>query len=326
MKISQLFAIPLLTAIAVPIAAQASVETAIAQSPVSATKSLVAQQSTDVDAETLLEEIAELQERPCDGYNRTVTKGSDTYNICGSLSGGRGSSPTLSAASQSSNVDEASVLYTYHYNGKVAAITYFAGDGFSTLAFDRNGKLQAELTNSSPSLRTTFTKKERDQLEKTARNGGEHILSKFDSKSKQIAPNASGSANLCTNAIKQGTTRLESIPNVTVVTGNTRFAPLLSPYPNAEAGLNRRYTFALSGNGVANVWKAPEMRLEIARQIINSCAGVAAVTFGRNNTGESSTVGLFPDGSIKSFTCGADFDRRTRTRPPLTWGQVACDL
>lgn len=177
MKISQLLAIPLLVTLAIPFAAQASVETA--QSQVSTTKSLVAQRSTDVDAETLLEEIAELQKRPCDGYNKTVTKEPNTYNICGSRAGGRGSSPQLSAASQSGNVDEASVLYTYHYNGKVAAITYFAGDGFRTLAFDRNGKLQAELTNSSPSLRTTFTKTERDRHEYRARNGGEHILSKF---------------------------------------------------------------------------------------------------------------------------------------------------
>jgi hypothetical protein len=284
MKISQLFTIPLLAAIAVPFAAQASVETAIGQSQMSSTKSPIAQRSTGVDAKILLEEIAELQKRPCDGYNRTVRKGVDIYNLCGSLSGGRGSSPTLTSASQSSAVDEASVLYTYHYNGKVAAITYFFGNGVRTLAFDRSGNLQAELTNKSSSLRTTFTQKERDSLEKTARKGGEHILSKFDSKSKQIAPKTGGTANLCTKSIRQGTICLESIPNVTVVTGNTRFASLLSPYPNAEAGLNRRYTFALSGNGVANVWKVPEMRLEIAQQIINSCAGVAAVTFGRDRT------------------------------------------
>jgi len=177
MKISQLLAIPLLAALAIPLAAQASIETS--QSQVSTTKSLVAQQSTDTNAEALLEEITELQKRPCDGYNRTVTKGVNTYNICGSRAGGRGSSPQLSAASQSSNVVEASVLYTYHYNGKVAAITYFEGDGFSTLAFDRKGKLQAELTNSSSSLRTTFTKTERDRLEKLAREGGTNILSKF---------------------------------------------------------------------------------------------------------------------------------------------------
>ena len=133
--------------------------------------------------------------------------------------------------------------------------------------------------------------------------------------------------NLCNKAIRQGTIRLESIPNVTVVTGNTRFAPLLSPYPNAEAGLNRRYTFALSGNGVANVWKATEMRLEIARQIINSCAGVAEVTFARNGTGESGAIGLFPDGAIKQFTCAGELDRRTGKRvPPITWGRQACDL
>ncbi|PZU91518.1 MAG: hypothetical protein DCE90_19595 [Pseudanabaena sp.] len=314
MKISQLLAIPLLTTLALPFAAQASVEKAIAQS------------TTEVNAEALLEEIAELQKRPCDGYNKTVTKQPDTYNICGSLSGGRGSSPTLSAASQSSNVDEASVLYTYHYNGKVAAITYFEGDGFSTFAFDRNGKLRAELTNSSPSLRTTFTQKERDRFEKAAREGGENILSKFDSTSKQIAPKTGGNRNLCNRAISQGKIRLESIPNVKV-TINSQFRQLGTPYPDAEAGLNRQYIFTLNGNGVADVWKATEMRTEIARQVISSCVGTAAVTFGRDRTGESVTIGLFPDGSIKQFTCAGDADPRTRKRvPPITWGRQACDL
>ena len=47
MKISQLLAIPLLAAIAVPFAAQASVETAIAQSQDASTKTIVAQQTAE---------------------------------------------------------------------------------------------------------------------------------------------------------------------------------------------------------------------------------------------------------------------------------------
>lgn len=129
----------------------------------------------------------------------------------------------------------------------------------------------------------------------------------------------------CQKVIDQNVVRLETIPNVTV-TSNSRFVPLTVPYPDAKAVLYRRYTFALSGSGVVNVWKSRKLMTEITKEITDSCVGVAAVTFGRDRTGDSATVGQFPDGSIKQFTCGADFDRRTRTRPPLTWGQQVCDL
>ncbi len=119
---------------------------------------------------------------------------------------------------------------------------------------------------------------------------------------------------------------LETIPDVKV-TNNSRFSRLSVPYPDRSANLNRRYTLTISGSGVADFWKSgDEVRTEIAKQIIQNCESVAAVTFGRDRTGESVTIGLFPDGSIKQFTCAPDLDARTRTRPPLTWGQQACDL
>lgn len=119
---------------------------------------------------------------------------------------------------------------------------------------------------------------------------------------------------------------LETIPDVKV-TNNSRFSRLSVPYPDRSANLNRRYTLTISGSGVADFWKSgKEVRIEIAKQIIENCEGVASVTFARDRTGESGTIGLFPDGSIKQFTCAPDLDARTRTRPPLTWGQQACDL
>lgn len=46
--------------------------------------------------------------------------------------------------------------------------------------FDRSGKLQAELMrDQARSIRTTFTKAERDRLENLAKEGGADILSKF---------------------------------------------------------------------------------------------------------------------------------------------------
>jgi hypothetical protein len=132
--------------------------------------------------------------------------------------------------------------------------------------------------------------------------------------------------DVCKQVVANVKDVLGSIPDVKV-TNNSRFARLSVPYPDRSANLNRRYTLAISGSGVADFWKSGnEVRTEIAKQIIQNCEGVAEVTFARDRTGESVTIGLFPDGAIKQFTCGADFDRRTRTRPPLPWGQQACDL
>ncbi|MBD2149471.1 hypothetical protein H6F44_04920 [Pseudanabaena sp. FACHB-1277] len=157
-----------------------------------------------------------------------------------------------------------------------------------------------------------------------------------------VTPNAIAQTSTATNTsiseakVKNGTVCeqvvtnvkevLETIPDVKV-TNNSRFSGLSVPYPDRSANLNRRYTVTISGSGVADFWESgKEVRNEIAKQIIQNCEGVAAVTFGRDRTGEATTIGLFPDGSIKEFTCGADFDRRTRTRSPLTWGQQVCDL
>jgi len=286
-------------------------------------------------AESLHKAFEEIDKQSCDDRKSVVEK-SLVYSACTANVGGRDQFRFISVSSSIVETGDG-IGYWYYPNGKVVAIRFFHTD--ELFMFDGDGKLQAELIRAQKvmvngqeqfqnrSIRTNFDQEERDRLEKLAKGGGEDILSKFRSKSKQMAPKTVGTANLCNKAIRQGTIRLESIPNVTIVTRNTKFAPLLSPYPNVEAGLNRRYTFALSGSGVANVWKAPEMRLEIARQIINSCAGVAAVTFARNGTGESGTVGLFPDGSIKPFACAGDFDPRTRKRiPPITWGRQACDI
>jgi hypothetical protein len=119
---------------------------------------------------------------------------------------------------------------------------------------------------------------------------------------------------------------LGTIPDVKV-TNNSRFSDLSVPYPDPSANLNREYTLTISGSGVTDFWESgKDVRIEIAKQLIQNCEGVAAVTFARDRTGESGTIGLFPDGSIKQFTCRADADIRTRPRPPLNWGQQDCDL
>ena len=130
----------------------------------------------------------------------------------------------------------------------------------------------------------------------------------------------------CQKVIGRSVVRLQAIPNVKVTT-NSRFAPLTVPYPDVEAILDRRYVFVMEGSGVQNVWKSPNLMIGITQKIIDGCAGMAMVTFGRAGSGEYVDVGLFPNRKVKIFTCSADFfDSRTRTRPSLTWGQQICDL
>lgn len=133
--------------------------------------------------------------------------------------------------------------------------------------------------------------------------------------------------DVCKQVVAKVKDVLGTIPDVKV-TNNSRFARLSVPYPDRAANLNRRYTLTISGSGVTDFWKSgKEVRTEIAKQIIQNCEGVAAVDFARDRTGESGTIGLFPDGSIKPFTCAGDADPRTRKRiPPITWGRQACDL
>jgi hypothetical protein len=181
MKISQLFAIPLLAAIAIPFAVQAFVETAIAQSQMSLTRVIVAQHSTDSNlAKTLYEAYAEIKQRPCDGYRKTITQKSNRFTVCATrIGGGRVNPATFISSASAGNLEGGGgITYNYHFNGKVAAIA-FSHDG-KLFMFDRSGKLQAELIrDQSRSIRTTFTKAERDRLEKLAKGGGEEILSKF---------------------------------------------------------------------------------------------------------------------------------------------------
>lgn len=118
---------------------------------------------------------------------------------------------------------------------------------------------------------------------------------------------------------------LGTIPDVEV-TSESKFSNLSVPYPDPSANLNRRYAFVIKGNGIYDVWKAEKVMIEITQQIIDNCDGAAAVTFARWGSGESYTFGLFPDGSIKLFTC---VESRARSRPPapsLTWGQSECNL
>lgn len=142
-----------------------------------------------------------------------------------------------------------------------------------------------------------------------------------------------GMWQFCQLKIRQSVARLEAVPNVKVTTDEINFSELLVPYPNLEASdpnyrhrRERRYIFGMEGSGVETVWKSPDLMNEITQEITNACVSTAAVTFARDRTSDSVTVGLFPDGSIKKFICAPDLDDRTRTRPPLTWGQQACDL
>ncbi len=292
-----------------------SVETAIAQST--------------VDAESLYKAFEEIDQQTCDDRKSIVQRGIN-YSACTANAGGKGQYRFISASSSLVSYGDG-IGYWYYLNGKVAAIRFFHTD--ELFMFDGGGKLQAELIRAQKvmvngqeqfqerSIRTNFTKSERDRLENLAKDGGEDILSKF----KQSTPQVKNGTDVCSGVIANVKDAVETIPDVKL-TSNSRFSELSIPYPDRSANLNRQYTLAISGDGVTDFWKSGDaVRNEIAKQIIENCEGMAAVTFGRDRSGESVTIGIFPNGSIKQFTCAERSDSRPRT-PPLTWGQQDCDF
>jgi hypothetical protein len=163
--------------------ASTKVETAISQPQDDSAKTTVAQQPTDVDAETLYKTFEEISEFPCI-YER-VTEKSTIYSICTAGAGYRGERWIFSAGSGHTEGD-GGITYWYYPGGrawtkippKVAAIS-FSHDG-KLFMFDQSGKLQAELfRDRSRSIRTTFTKAERDRLENLAQGGGADIFPRF---------------------------------------------------------------------------------------------------------------------------------------------------
>ena len=292
-------------------------------------------QANTSKAESFHKTFEEISNQPCDDRKSVVEKGS-VYSACTANAGGRGQFRFISASQHIAEApDVGGIVYWYYLNGKVAVIT-FAHDGTSFM-FDQSGKLQAELIFAQKvmvngreqfqkrSIGTFFTKTERDRLEKLAQNGGAEILSKF--KQKQSKPNETPALwSHCKRIIDENIARLEAIPNVKVTT-SSRFSKLIVPYPDRSASLERRYIFAMEGHGVETVWKSANLMIEITQEITNACVGTAAVSFGRDRSADLATVGLFPDGSVKPFTCAGDADPRTRKRiPPITWGTQACDL
>jgi hypothetical protein len=167
--------------------ASTKVKTELAQSQDSSTKTTVAQQTTDVDAEILYKTFEEIDQQPCDD-RKTVTENGTKYSACTANAGGRGQYRFISASISLGKAGDG-IGYWYYLNGKVAAIRFFhSGDLF---VFDTNGKLQAELISAQKvivngeeqfqkrSAKSKFDNAERDNLEKIAKDGGKEILSKF---------------------------------------------------------------------------------------------------------------------------------------------------
>jgi hypothetical protein len=291
-------------------------------------------------AETLYQTFTEIEQQPCDD-RKTITERGIMYRACTANAGGRGQYRFISVASSVIESGDG-IGYWYYLSGKVAAIRFFhTGELFM---FDPQGNLQGELIPpqkviingveefQNRSIRTTFAPAERQRLEKLAAGGGKDIRSRFappvKPRTKQTISQSDGTSShqrQCPTVINRNIAVLEAIPNVEV-TANSQFAELTVPYPDPTAGLYLRYIFAMKGSGLDQLWQSPELMIEITRQIINRCPGTAVVTFGRDHSGDSVNVGLFPDGAIKRFSCAPDFERRTNIRTPMNWGEQACDL
>jgi hypothetical protein len=155
-------------------------ETAISQSQDASAKTTVAEQTTsvDFDKDLLYKTLEEVNRHPCTD-EKSITEGSTEYKFCTTPLSRSFISPV--AASMTDINSKVRIVYFYHNNSVVAAISYAKGQ--QTFMFDRDGRLQAEIFRTRPEWQgaiktTSFTKSERDRLEGLARKGG-YILSKF---------------------------------------------------------------------------------------------------------------------------------------------------
>src|SRR5919202_4018893 len=102
----------------------------------------------------------------------------------------------------------------------------------------------------------------------------------------------------CEASIRGAKERIERGRNITVMSDTVDGS---QTYPNHPNGRPRIVTFRFQGKAADSVMESPAFQKAIASESIKSCGSVGAVTFGRNQTDWSITLGLMSNGSIEKF-------------------------
>lgn len=127
----------------------------------------------------------------------------------------------------------------------------------------------------------------------------------------------------CEATINAAKERLERGRNITVkisVRDNSR------AYPDHPNGRSEEVLLGLAGSIIRSdadsVMSSPVFQKAIATEIIRSCNSIGSVTFNKDRTGWTSTIGLMSDGTIQPFKCYEYDQGRSR----LSWGLQNCEL
>jgi hypothetical protein len=125
----------------------------------------------------------------------------------------------------------------------------------------------------------------------------------------------------CEIVIMNAKKRIEQEREITVMTNVIDGS---EKYPSHPLDRPTIINVLVEGSAADSIMVSPVFQKAVASEIIKSCTSVGAVTFGRYQTGWTSTVGLIREGSIQHFECLDDYDERGPSQVP--WGQEWCSL
>jgi short subunit dehydrogenase-like uncharacterized protein len=127
----------------------------------------------------------------------------------------------------------------------------------------------------------------------------------------------------CEAAMNAAKERIERGRNITVKISVRDNSRAYSDHPSGrpdDVGLI--LVGSIIGSDADSVMASPVFQKAIATEIIRSCNSIGSVTFNKNLTGWTSTIGLMSDGTIQLFKCYEYDQGRSR----LSWGLQNCDL
>ena len=92
-------------------------------------------------------------------------------------------------------------------------------------------------------------------------------------------------------------------------------------YPEHPQGRPNIYGFSMSGDAARSVMSSPVLMNSLAKQIINNCNSIGAVSFNLYGTGATQLHGLMPNKKVQFFKCPADYDDYLAYPRKLIWGE-----
>jgi hypothetical protein len=131
-------------------------------------------------------------------------------------------------------------------------------------------------------------------------------------------------SNACSEAVRAGRNRIESIKNIQSV--NVKQYDIDLSYPDHPIGRSQRYIYSMKGTAVDSVMGSPKLMSSIAESIIKNCDTIGSITFALANSGWGISVGILSDGRIGVFKCLNHPDPRLGIRRKISWGEEYCSL